>query len=75
VGLEAANQYIIDNKEDIVVTLATAHPAKFSESVKSVLGFNVKLPNTYNNIFSLKEKYEVFNNSYQDISNYILDNS
>ena len=75
VGLEAANQYITKNKEDIVVTLATAHPAKFSESVKNVLGFNVKLPNTYNNIFSLKEKYEVFNNSYQQISNYILDNS
>ena len=35
VGLEAANQYITENKESVVVTLATAHPAKFSDSVKS----------------------------------------
>ena len=75
VGLAAANQYTSENKEDVVITLATAHPAKFSESVESVLGFNPKLPNAYNDIFSLKEKYQVFNNSYQDISDYIMSNS
>jgi len=75
VGLEAATQYITKNKESVVVTLATAHPAKFSDSVKSILGFSPKLPITYNDIFSLKEKYVVFNNCYQDIYNYILDNS
>ena len=75
VGLEAANQYIKENKDAVVVTLATAHPSKFSESVEKNLGFNPKLPNHYNDIFNLKEKYQVFNNSYQDIYNYIINNS
>ncbi len=72
VGLEASNKYLKEYREGIVVTLATAHPSKFSESVSSILGFEPKLPNGFKNILHLKEKYEVINNSYNSVKNYIL---
>ena len=75
VGLEAANNYLHNSKEDFVVTLATAHPSKFSKSVKSILGFYPKPPLGYKSIFTLEEKYQVIDNSYDLVKNYILNNT
>ena len=60
---------------DIVVTLATAHPSKFSQSVNSILGFDPNLPFGYKNILNLKENYQVINKSYNLVKNYILKNA
>ncbi len=75
VGLDAANLYLNKNIEDVVVTLATAHPAKFSNSVKAILGVDPELPKGYEDLLQLKEKYEIIDNSYDLISNYILNNA
>ena len=75
VGLEASQKYLLANNEDIVITLATAHPAKFSGAVRNSLGFNPDLPLGYADIFSLKEKYQVLDNSYKLIKNYVLNNA
>ena len=75
VGLEASRKYLEKYPEDIVVTLATAHPSKFSESVNSILGFQPNLPLGYKNIFNLEEKYQVIDNSYKLVKDFILKNA
>ncbi len=75
VGLEASIKYLNEMPNDIVVTLATAHPSKFSDSVNHILGFQPNLPNGYNNILNSEEKYEVINNSYNLVKEFILKNA
>ena len=75
VGLEAAKEFLRKNKNDIVITVGTAHPIKFSDAVKSALGFSPDLPKKFKKIFSLEEKYKVLDNSFEDVRNYILKNT
>ena len=74
VGLEASGKYLDEYPNDIVITLATAHPSKFSESVNSILGFDPNLPAGYQNILNLAENYKVINNSYNLVKKFILKN-
>ena len=55
VGLEASGKYLDEYPNDIVVTLATAHPSKFSQSVNSILGLIQTYP-LDTKIFKLKRK-------------------
>ncbi len=75
VGLDAASSYLNDNRKDVVITLATAHPSKFSESVRSILGFEPNLPKDYEDISKLEENYKVIDNSYDLVRNYLLNNA
>ncbi len=72
VGLEAAGRYLDEYPNDIVVTLATAHPSKFSKSVNSILGFDPNLPFGYKSILNLKENYQVLDKSYNLVKKFIL---
>ena len=55
-----------------IVSLATAHPAKFTEAVIAA-GVDCKLeaPNHASNIFNLDERYEVFPNDINEIQSHI----
>ena len=75
VGFFASLEYLKENKNDISVTLATAHPAKFSDSVTHAININPKLPLRYKNIYKLNEKFKVIDNDYSKIKNYIFNNS
>ena len=75
VGFRASLDYLKDNKDDIAVSLATAHPAKFSKSVHDAININPTLPLKYKNIFRLKESFQVIENNYKDIKNFIFKNS
>jgi threonine synthase len=75
VGLKAASKYLDANNNDIVITLATAHPSKFTNSVSSILGFNPKLPNGYRDITNIDEDYIILENSYNLVKQYILENT
>ena len=75
VGLHASDEYLEQHPKDIVVTLSTAHPFKFSNSVNSILGFQPDLPQGFENILKLEEKYEVINNSYNLVKDFILKNA
>ena len=75
VGLQASNEYLKEYPKDIVVTLSTAHPSKFSKSINSILGFQPDLPQGYKNIFNLEEKYKVIDNSYNLVKDFILKNA
>ena len=71
-GLAAAEHYLKTNKNEVVITLGTAHPIKFSDAVKKALGFSPELPNNFKEIYELEEKYTVLENSAKEVRNFIL---
>ena len=70
--MEASSQYLKEQQKSIVITLATAHPSKFSASVRQILNFDPELPSNYKNIYDLEEKFQVIDHSYNSVKNYIL---
>ena len=75
VGYAASLDYLDSNKGHTVVSLATAHPAKFSKAVRESIGKEPMLPSKYRNIFDLEEKYEVLDNNYNLVKDFILKNT
>ena len=43
------------NKKKVMISLATAHPSKFIDSVQKALGKTIKLPDEMNKLYSKKE--------------------
>ena len=63
-----------DNNDDIAVSLATAHPAKFSKAVHDAININPTLPLKYKNIFRLKESFQVIENNYKIQLDFVREN-
>ena len=59
VGVGVAEEYQKKNPGSVIVSLATAHPAKFPEAVKSAIGFEPELPPALAGLYQRPEKYEV----------------
>ena len=71
VGLAAARALEIDS--DIpVVTLATAHPAKFREAVERATGVRPPLPARLGNLFEREERYTKLPGDYDAVKAFIL---
>lgn len=71
VGLAAARALEID--ADIpVVTLATAHPAKFREAVERATGVRPPLPARLGNLFDREERYERLPGDYDAVKAFVL---
>ncbi len=71
VGLAAARAQGID--ADIpVVTLATAHPAKFREAVERATGVRPPLPGRLGNLFEREERYTKLPGDYDAVKAFIL---
>ncbi len=71
IGLHAARA--LDWPEGVpVVTLATAHPAKFREAVQRATGFRPGLPARVGDLFGREERYETLPNSYEAMRAHIL---
>ena len=56
-----------------VVTLATAHPAKFREAVERATGFRPSLPARVGDLFGREERCIELPNHYETVRGYILD--
>ena len=56
-----------------VVTLATAHPAKFREAVERATGFRPSLPARVGDLFGREERCATLPNDYEAIRAHILD--
>lgn len=56
---------------EIVITLATAHPAKFSDAVEKSIAQKPQLPNFLNDLMNKKEQFEVIINNLETVKNYI----
>jgi len=71
VGLAAAR--VLDIDADIpVVTLATAHPAKFREAVERSTGVRPALPPRLGNLFDREERYERLPGDYDAVKAFVL---
>lgn len=70
VGLHAARALAAD-PEVPVVTLATAHPAKFPDAVKQAIGIEAALPARVGDLFALEERFETLPADYDTVRDYI----
>jgi threonine synthase len=64
IGIFAAQEFIKSKnyKDEFVVTLATAHPAKFSQALSAARMPHFSLPKSLKIIFEKKEKFDVIAN-------------
>ncbi|GAA4644234.1 threonine synthase [Pontixanthobacter gangjinensis] len=70
IGLHAAR--IAEVAADIpVVTLATAHPAKFRDAVERATGIRPALPQRVGDLFAREERYDELTGDYDSIANYV----
>ena len=69
IGYGVAKKLKQDNS---CVILSTAHPSKFPEAIKNALGKNEELPPELRNVLKEEEKFEIIENSSDQVKNYIL---
>jgi threonine synthase len=55
-----------------VVTLATAHPAKFRDAVEKATGVRPSLPGRVGNLFDREERFELLSGDYGVVRDYVL---
>lgn len=73
VGVKAAREKWND-KSIPMISLSTAHPAKFPEAVKEVTGIHPELPAHMADLFEREEKFDVLPNDLDVLKKYILEN-
>ena len=73
VGVSAARTERRDDKTPMI-SLSTAHPAKFPEAVEEVTGEHPALPPHMSDLFEREEKFDVLPNDIDVLKKYILDN-
>lgn len=73
VGAYVAKKYIESDEynQEPVVTLATAHPAKFPDAVKEAIGVDPKLPEFLSDLLEREEKFEVLDNDFETVKNFV----
>ncbi|WP_373492303.1 threonine synthase [Parasphingorhabdus sp.] len=74
IGLSAAQHADLDPAVP-VVTLATAHPAKFPDAVERATGIRPALPRRVGNLFDREEKYTRLPGEYDAVKAFILANA
>ena len=72
VGVNAARKNWND-KSVPMISLSTAHPAKFPEAVKEMTGVHPELPSHMANLFEREEKFDVLPNDLDVLKKYILE--
>jgi threonine synthase len=70
VAIGVANKISLDEN---TIILATAHPAKFPDTVMQQADIKPELPENLKDIFNKKEKYKKLPNDLKTIQNYILE--
>ena len=70
-GLSVLNNF---NQDHAVVSLACAHPAKFSDAIKKATDEEPIFPKELENIFDKEEKMSILPNNSEDIKSFILKN-
>ena len=65
----------IKTRQQLFISLETAHPAKFPEELISILKFTPPLPPSLSNITDKKEKLFTIDNNYDKLKDFILKNS
>ena len=71
VGLHVAEKFQSYNNRVPMITLATAHPSKFPESVRRATGRNPELPQQYSDLLSREELFAEKDKDLEDLKTYI----
>ena len=69
VGVSVADENI--SAENAMVTLATAHPAKFPDAVEKASGIRPALPARVGDLMEREERFSVLANDQQELENFI----
>ena len=72
----ATGLYVLDGEQSNspLVSLACAHPAKFSEAIEMATGLKTSFPEKLKNVFDKEEKFTILKNNIEDIKKHILIN-
>ncbi len=62
------------NPDQLSVSLETAHPAKFPEEIRGVLGIEPQLPESLKHLDDKEEKFDSIRNDYQTFKEYLKEN-
>jgi threonine synthase len=75
IGVYAAEEFMAGKNycDELVITLATAHPAKFPDAVISAGVSEPKLPNFLKTLFELEEKFTIIENNLDAVKEFIAD--
>tara|TARA_B100000902_G_C27041745_1_gene779675 strand:- start:430 stop:846 length:417 start_codon:yes stop_codon:yes gene_type:complete len=68
-GYGAANK--LKNLNNIIV-IGTAHPFKFNDTIKKVIGKDLESPRHLKILMDKEEKFDIINNSKSEVKDYIL---
>lgn len=77
VGWAGLMEYCKENacdKNQLCVSLETAHPAKFPEEIERLLGFDPELPPSLEGLEDIPESYDFLKNNYEDFKRYLVNN-
>ena len=66
-----ASQNSVTKKNNLVVSLATAHPAKFPDAIHEATGIHPALPPHLNDLFQRKESYLTLPNNFESVREFI----
>lgn len=77
IGVYAAKEFMKSDsyKNEVVVTLATAHPIKFEESLEGVKIPKPRTPKSAKDLYDRKEKLEVIENDIAKVKEFIAKNA
>jgi threonine synthase len=76
VGWAGLQKYLTDHKEDdtpdqLCISLETAHPAKFPETIREILNIEPDLPESLEGIEEKEESYVTMDNSYDAFKDFL----
>jgi len=70
-GVEAYKKLSGNSKNQLFVSLETAHPAKFGDDLNRIPGLSVPVPESLAGLNDLKEEFMELENNYDNLRNYI----
>lgn len=62
----------LDDEERLLVSLETAHPAKFPEQIRAILGFDPPLPPSLQGLEARPEQFDELPNEYEAFKDYLV---
>ncbi len=62
------------DKDQLCVSLETAHPAKFPEEIEKLLGLDPALPPSLEGLEGKTENFDHLDNEYEEFKRYLIDN-
>jgi len=73
-GIESFLEIEEPAKEQLIISLETAHPSKFMEEVKKIVGFIPPVHDSLKDLESRKEHFTTMDSNYEQLKEYILKN-